>query len=59
MENQEAYRKAKGRAEAKFGFYWHLTVCGIPHFFGQIGSQEGKNDSGGDEKAFSTVRTLR
>ncbi len=26
MENQEAYRKAKGRLEAKFGCYWHLTV---------------------------------
>jgi len=26
MENQEAYRKSKGRVEAKFGVYWHLTV---------------------------------
>ncbi len=26
MENQEAYRKAKRRVEAKFGFYWHLSV---------------------------------
>ena len=26
MENQEAYQKAKRRVEAKFGFYWHLSV---------------------------------
>jgi hypothetical protein len=26
MENQEAYQKAKKRAEAKIGFYIHLAV---------------------------------
>ena len=26
MENQEAYQRAKTRAEAKFGFYVHLTI---------------------------------
>ena len=26
MENQEAYQKAKRRAEAKIGFYIHLAV---------------------------------
>lgn len=26
MENQEAYRRAKRRAEAKIGFYIHLAV---------------------------------
>ena len=26
MENQEAYQRAKKRAEAKFGFYIHLSV---------------------------------
>jgi hypothetical protein len=26
MENQEAYQKAKRRAEAKIGFYVHLAV---------------------------------
>ena len=26
MEDQDAYRKAKGRVEAKLGFYWHLGV---------------------------------
>jgi len=26
MENQEAYKKAKKKVEAKFGFYIHLSV---------------------------------
>jgi hypothetical protein len=26
MENQEAYQRARGRLEAKFGFYIHLSV---------------------------------
>jgi hypothetical protein len=26
MEDQDGYRKAKGRVEAKLGFYWHLGV---------------------------------
>ena len=26
MEDQDAYRRAKRRVEAKLGFYWHLGV---------------------------------
>jgi hypothetical protein len=26
MEDQDAYRKARGRVEAKLGFLWHLGV---------------------------------
>ena len=26
MENQEAYRRVKRWVEAKFGFYWHLSM---------------------------------
>jgi 2TM domain len=26
MENQDAYRRAKRRVEARLGFYWHLGI---------------------------------
>jgi len=26
MENQDAYRRAKRRVEARLGFYWHLCI---------------------------------